>query len=429
MFPVRGLTLTQPTHRASSVERLISPDRADALPAVSHAPKRLFLLGSALLLATAGAWLGFGKIDTRVRGACILISPQGMADVTSNGEGRLEGLALQPGQLLSAGQALARIRRPDFEQQLATLTARVAELRAGQARAARLIQAGVSLGQGGTEREQATLAARLHTVAARLELAQRQLAGQRTLFADGLLTRQALLAAEQRVDALVQEHAQLVSRVSQLALKEQQEQRQLAGESRSLATALDLAERQLALLNEQQQQRMVLRSPFAGRVVEVKAQDGAVVTVGSNVATIERSGANAQASGPLVALIFVNGSDGKLLQKGMPAEITPTNVKRQEFGFIRASIASVSDFPASRESIAQVLQNPDVVRELAGDHAPTQVQALLVPRKDGQFDWSGAARAAPTVRSGSICGAEIVVRERRPVEFVLPFLKKLAGVS
>lgn len=399
------------------------------MPAVSHAPKRLFLLGSALLLATAGAWLGFGKIDTRVRGACILISPQGMADVTSNGEGRLEGLALQPGQLLTAGQALARIRRPDFEQQLATLTARVAELRAGEARAGRLIQAGVSLGQGGAEREQATLAARLQTVAARLELAQRQLAGQRTLFADGLLTRQALLAAEQRVDALGQEHAQLVSRVSQLALKEQQEQRQLAGESRSLASALDLAERQLALLNEQQQQRMVLRSPFAGRVVEVKAQDGAVVAVGSNVATIERSGADAQASGPLVALIFVNGSDGKLLQKGMPAEITPTNVKRQEFGFIRASIASVSDFPASRESIAQVLQNPDVVRELAGDHAPTQVQALLMPRKDGQFDWSGAARAAPTVRSGSICGAEIVVRERRPVEFVLPFLKKLAGVS
>jgi HlyD family secretion protein len=421
--------LTQPTHRVSSVERLISPDRADALPAVSHAPKRLFLFGAALLLATTFAWLGFGKIDTRVRGACILISPQGMADVTSNGEGRLEGLQLQPGQMLSAGQPLARIRRADFEQQQATLTARVAELRSGKAHADRLIAAGLSLGQGGFDREQATLAARQQTVAARLVLAQRQLAGQRALQADGLVTRQALLAAEQRVDALNQEHAQLGSQLSQLAFKEQQERRQLSGEARQLALALDLAERQLALLEQQQQQRMVLRSPFAGRVVEVKAHDGAVVTVGSNVATIERSAGTTQASGPLVALIFVKGSDGKLLQQGMPAEITPTNVKRQEFGFIRASIATVSDFPASRESIAQVLQNPEMVRELAGDRAPTQVQALLSPRADGRFDWSGAARAAPAVRSGSVCSAEVVVRERRPIEFVLPFLKKLAGVS
>jgi HlyD family secretion protein len=421
--------LTQSTHRAGSVERLISPDRADALPAVSHAPKRLFLFGAALLLATACAWLGFGKIDTRVRGACILISPQGMADVTSNAEGRLEGLQLQPGQLLSAGQPLARIRRADFEQQLATLTARVAELRAGKARADRLIDAGLSLGQGGFDREQATLAARQQTVAQRLILAQRQLDGQRSLHADGLVTRQALLAAEQRVDVLQQEHAQLGSQVSQLAFKQQQERRQLSGEARQLALALELAERQLDLLTQQQQQRMVLRSPFAGRVVEVKAHDGAVVTVGSNVATIERSAGAAQASGPLVALIFVKGSDGKLLQQGMPAEITPTNVKRQEFGFIRASIATVSDFPASRESIAQVLQNPDMVRELAGDRAPTQVQALLTPRADGRFDWSGAARAAPAVRSGSVCSAEVVVRERRPIEFVLPFLKKLAGVS
>ncbi len=421
--------MNQPAHRNNSVERLISPDRADVLPAVSHAPKRLFLLGSAILLVTAGAWLCFGKIDTRVRGACILVSPQGMADITSNGEGRLEGMDLQAGQAVLAGQEIGRLRRPDAEQQLAALQARVDELRADKEPAHRLIQTGMALGKGGAEREEATLSARLHTATERLQLAQQQLEGQRRLFADGLLTRQALLQAEQRNDALMQEKAQLSSALSQLAFKQQEEQRQLVGDERSLTVQLDQAERALALFKAQQDARMVLRSPFAGRVVEVKAKNGAQVSVGSNIATIERSAGNAPASGPLVALVFVKGSDGKLLQRGMAAEITPANVKRQEFGFIRATISSVSEFPASRDSIAQILQNPGVVRELAGDHAPTQVQALLTPRQDGRFDWSGAARTAPPVRSGAICAAEVVVRERRPIEFVMPFLKKMAGAS
>jgi HlyD family secretion protein len=420
-------------NRNPSLERLISPDRADVLPSVNHPPKRLFVAGALILLLLCCAWLVFGVVDTRIKGRCLLLSPQGVDNIASAVDGRVEGISIRPGDSVAAGQLLATISRPEFDTRLRKAEARLAELRRRSDSAAPVIARSLRLGRSGVASEQATVAERLRTLTERQQLAAKRLQAQQTLFEQGLSTRQSLLSAQDQVDKLAIEQAGLQSRAKQLDFQAQEEQRNLNGESGQLALQVAEAERELAQLQLQQRDLMQVRAPHAGTVIELKTRNGLALPAGGDIASIELAGGNggngSKLPPPLSALIFVHAADGKLLQAGMSAEITPTNVKRQEFGFIRAQIGAVSAFPASREAINQRLNNPDVVKELAGDGVSTQIQSALLRRPDGNYAWSGAARQPPDVRSGSMCSAEIVVREQHPIEFVWPLIKKLTGTS
>lgn len=421
-------------NRNPSLERLISPDRSDILPGVYHPPKRFFVAGSVILVLISCAWLVLGVVETRIKGSCILLNPQGVDNISSAVDGRVENLQIQLGDHVAAGQLLATLSRPEFDTKLHKAEARVAELRARSLSATPMIERSLRLGRGGIAREQATVAERLQTLAGRATLAEQRLQTQQKLFEQGLTTRQTLLAAQDQVDKLGLEQAGLRSRARQLDFQEQEEQRTLNGETGQLALQVAEAERELALLQSQQRELMQIRADHAGTVVELKTRNGLALPAGGDIATIELSGAAgigpnaAHLPPPLTALVFVRAADGKLLHGHMNAEITPTNVKRQEFGFIRAAIGDVSAFPASRAAILQRLGNPDVVKELAGDGAATQVEAKLVRRPDGGYAWSGAARLPPDVRSGSMCSAEIVVRQQHPIAFVWPMLKKITGL-
>ncbi|MHA4870749.1 NHLP bacteriocin system secretion protein [Duganella sp. PWIR1] len=415
-------------NRNPSLERLISPDRADVLPSVSHPPKRQFVAGAAILVLLSCAWLVLGVIDTRISGRCLLLAPQGIDNVVSAVDGRASDLSLRPGDSVVAGQLLGTVLRPEFETRLRKAEARLADLSARSAAAAPMIARSRQLGRGNAGSEQATVTERLATLEQRLQLAGQRLQGQQKLFEQGMSTRQALLNAQDQVDKLQVEQAALHSRSRQLDFQQQEDQRMLNSESRQQSLQVAEAEREVKLLQSQREILMQIRAPHAGTVIEVKTRNGQALQPGAPIVAIERTGASGDGMPPLAALIFVRAADGKLLQSGMSAEITPTNVKRQEFGFIRASIADVSAFPASREAINQRLNNPDVVRELAGDGVATQVQATLVRRGDGNYAWSGAARQPPEVRSGSMCNAEIVVREQRPIALAWPLLKKMLGV-
>ena len=414
-------------NRNPSLERLISPDRADVLPSVNHPPKRLFLAGALLLAILGCAWFALGVIDTRIKGRCILLSPQGVDNLSALVEGRVSGLAVRNGDKVAAGQVLATMRKPEFEARMARAEARLGELRVREQSAATLISRSAQQGRSSAVSEQATLAERLKTLAERQRLARQRVTTQEALFAQGLATRQSLLSAQDAAEKLALEESNLNSRMRQLSFHTQEEQRLLATETSQLALQVTEAERELALLRKQERELMQVRAPFAGTVIEVKTQNGQALAAGGPVATIERSGNDGAA--PLQALVFVRAADGKLLHPSMQAEITPTNVKRQEFGFIRASIGEVSAFPASRAAIVQRLGNPDVVQELSGTGVTTQVQATLQRRPDGVYQWSGAARLPPPVHSGSMCSAEVVVREQHPYELVWPMMKKLVGVS
>ena len=417
--------------RRAALDRVQSPDRLDALPAVGQPQRFLFRLALAMLALTALGWVLFGIMETRVKGRCIIISPNGVTEVTSGADGRVSELRVKIGSQVQANELVAIIRRPAFEEQLQKLRDRLAELRGRQAVVQQLLQRSSSQGERIAAGEAEMLERRLVTLEARRALLEKRLAVQRQLQKEGLVTRQNLLATEQQTTDNALEADQIRSRMKQTAFSQEEDRRLKQNDEAGLALQVAEAERDLTALLAQEKELLQVRSPFAGRVIEIKADRGKLVSFGDGLLVIERSVASESGSAvlPLASLIFVPGGDGKLVRPGMGAEITPTTVKRQEYGFVRASVDAVSDFPASVDAIGQLIQNPNVVKELAGDVAPVQIFARLLTDPAQGYAWSAAAGAAPQVRSGTMCDAEVIVRSQRPYQMFWPMLKKIAGVT
>lgn len=417
--------------RRAALDRVQSPDRIDALPAVGQPPRILLRLALAMLVLATLGWIVFGIVETRVRGRCIIISPQGVAEISSSAEGRVGELRVRIGSQVDANQIVALIHRPGWEELTQKLTDRLVELRQRQAAVRLLLQRSSSQGEQIAGSEADMLGQRLKTLESRrAQLAQR-LAVQRQLHQEGLVTRQSLLATEQQYTDNGLEADQIRSRIKQTAFALEEERRIRQNEDAVLALQVAEAGRELEALRAQERELLQVRSPFAGRVIEIKAERGRLVSFGDGLVVIERTVAaeSGSAALPLAALIFVPGGDGKLVRPGMNAEITPTTVKRQEYGFVRANVDTVSDFPASSDAIGQLIQNSSVVKELAGEVAPVQISARLLTDPVQGYAWSAAAGAAPQVRSGTLCDAEVIVRSQRTYQLAWPLLKKIAGVT
>ncbi len=419
------------TLRRAALDRVQSPDRLDALPAVGQPQRLLFRLAMLMLALTALGWVIFGIIETRVKGRCIIISPNGVSEITSGAEGRVNEMRVKVGSRVEANELVASIRRPAFEDQLLKLRERLAELQRRQAAVHQLLQRSQVQGEMISAGEAQMLEQRLKTLEARRALLVKRLEAQKHLQEEGLVTRQNLLTTEQQYTDNGLEADQIRSRLKQTAFTLEEVRRTQQNDEAGLALQVAEAERELTALLAQEKELLQVRSPFAGRVIEIKADRGKLVSFGDGLVVIERSVAAESGSAvlPLSSLIFVQGGEGKLVRPGMSAEITPTTVKRQEYGFVRSRVDSVSDFPASGDAIAQLIQNPNVVKELAGDIAPVQISARLLTDPAQGYAWSAAAGAAPQVRSGTLCDAEVIVRSQRPYQLLWPLLKKITGVT
>ena len=167
-------------------------------------------------------------------------------------------------------------------------------------------------------------------------------------------------------------------------------------------------------------------APYAGRVVDVKLERGAQARQDATLLSIEASGTR----GRLQAIVYTRPVSGRHVEAGMPAQVSPATLPREEFGFIIGTVTHVSEFPATADAMMRVLENRGLVQELSANGPPFAVYVGLEPNPQapGRFRWSTTTGDAVTVHGGTQCEVTITVREQRPVELILPALRRSLGL-
>ena len=110
-----------------------------------------------------------------------------------------------------------------------------------------------------------------------------------------------------------------------------------------------------------------LTSSVAGRVIEVRKNVGDTVAQNDVVATLEDANATVQ------VIAFVNADVGKRIKIGMPTEVSPTEVKREEYGFMLASVSERGDFAASDAYVMSRMRNEAITKKLTGQGTVVEV--------------------------------------------------------
>ena len=408
--------------RQSALDRLSSPEQLDILFQVVRPASWAALAALIAMLGVLVAWGFCGTVTTLVSGQGILLRQGGIEDAPSPGTGRIEAVLVGVDDPIGEGQAIARLAQPEMRHQIAELRAKLEILRVERDTGAEKGSSRKSLEAEYLARRRQAIAASLGAARERASALREQLERYDALYVKKFITRSQYLDVKDKYNAALQEILSYNEDLARIPMTAADSTSQREKEKIDVGMRILAAEKQLIALEERLDLESSVRSPAAGRVLEVFKTEGQVISAGEALLSVEKTRDGVER---LFVRAYVQPRDGKKIVPGMEAQVTPSVVKQEEFGVLRARVTHVSSFPASAKGMSRVLGNDQLVQTLSRGGAPITVTLALIPseKTESGYDWSSGDGPPLTLQSGTLCGATVVVRRQAPVTLILPFLR------
>ncbi len=417
-MPVRKELFTK-----SALERLSSPEQLDVLMRVTDPKGWVALAAVGFLLFAAVIWGIFGRIPKTVDGQGILIRGGAVLDIESGTAGRVTEFLVESGDLVELGQVIATIGQGGQAMKIGNMEERLRELEQQQVQqtAAERSNAQIALQALNEERESRKAAAR--DLDAQVSSLIEKVANQETLFSKGLATKTSVLSTRGALFAAQEKVSQNQIRLTQIISDEGRIRKDLQEQFAARQRLIDNLKRELTEMRSQLASSSQVLSPYAGRVLQRMVDRGELVTPQTRLVSLETL------TEPLDAVLFIPAGDGKKVQPGMEVQISPSTVRREEYGVMIGRVKSVSTFPTTPDAMQRILRNAVLAEELAGGAAPLEVTAELLsdPNTRSGYKWSSPMGPPIGVFSGTLASASIVVDRKRPIGYVIPLVKGALG--
>ncbi len=387
------------------------------------------LLGFTISLVAVVFWGFFGTMVDSVTGTGIVIRTHGIYSVTAQTSGTIEYLDIKPGSVIVPNQILGRIYNPEVFFNIHKLQVEQKEL---QERAGKVQTGTDALFKKRKEADQKKNQLIEKLVAMMEENRQRlhELVEMQKKLRD--------VGAASKVDYynilsqnVSNENSVANTLISQLqdlysqeeALWQQEENHiKLQGELFSKQQEVDFA------LKSNQEQTW-LRTDNKGIVLELLKHAGDPVTNGESIAIVSAGDDHAK---NIRLIAYVSASDGKKVRPGMSVFFSPSALRAADYGYIRGIVASVSLFPVSSESISAELKNRDFANTLAQGGAVMRIEVDFLPSDQTRSGllWTSRNGRDASVETGMVGTLLINTEYRRPVSYILPYLREhLLGIG
>ena len=401
-----------------------SPEQLDQLLHVTTTRNWLALLALIALLGAAVAWGYKGQLTTKVVGQGVLIRSGGVQSVVPLGAGQVIDIRVRVGDHIAVGQVIGTVAQPAFVEKIKIAKGQLTDAMKQKEDIFKVRSDRSRLQLTFLKRQRANLEREIEELQQEAKIVEEQIPVDEELLSKGLVTKQQVYLTRQK---LVGIQGNVSSRRAQLAQLDSQEYQT---ENESLEANLEHQnritdlQRQLEALEREFATQATVVSPYAGQVLEVKVSPGSFVQVGTDIISLQPDVEN------LETLVYVPSVKAKDVRPGMAVEISPTTVKREEFGFIRGRVVFVADYPATEAALMRIFENEPLVRALTAGGPATEIRAEMDPDPStpSGFRWSSPQGAPLRLSAGTICAGEIVVRTQRPISMVFPFIKEQLGL-
>ncbi|RJQ64814.1 MAG: NHLP bacteriocin system secretion protein [Desulfobacteraceae bacterium] len=415
--------------RKASLERLSSPEQLDQLMQVTKPLKWLSLLACFIIIGVAACWGWWGEIFTKVHGQGILMTSGSVYDVVSLGAGRVEDLNVEAGDTVRAGQVLAVLAQPELEQQIQEVKEELKNLNAERNLVRSLDLKTIDLKKKYLAEKRRALEESIGFNEQRAKFLAKQAENIKGLIEKKILTPIQYEEAVKEQNNTLHEVMKLKSELKNLSAQETELDSQREKDLITVEYRISQSKEKLKALREKFDLQSRVVSPHAGRVLEIFKDAGKVIGIGEPLLSLE---IGHEGSDPPSCVLYFPSVEGKKLRTGMSVHVSPSVVKKETYGYVLAEISEVSSFPASSKGMMRVLQNEDLVRSLAMGGAPIMAKAKLLSDTNtfSGYRWSSGQGPPLKIQSGNLCAASVVVDRQRPIELVLPYLKRhILGVG
>jgi HlyD family secretion protein len=411
--------------RKTSLERLSSPEQLDTIMRVTGAKRWLALGGMFRVLGVAVICGYAGTIDTKVSGSGVIVRAGTVLNVVASGSGLVTSINVNLGDRVKADQVVAKVSDEEILEKIRLARSALEEAKAERERNLLLRQQGAQLQVEALVRDQANAQREIQELGEQAKIATEQIAVDNQLLTKGLITRQQTLQDQQKLVEINGQIESLRAKIKRIEADQYTARTDPQRFDAEMKARIGGLERNLAGLEDQMANQSSVESPYDGQVIEMKAVPGSLVAAGSPILSIQPQG------NTLEVLVYLPSLQAKAVQPGMAAEISPSTVKREEFGFIRGKVVYAGEFPASFDALMRNFQNETLVCSIMAGGPVTELRVILErdPASMSGYKWSSSRGPAITISSGTLCTVQVITRQQPPVSLLFPFFKGKLGLS
>lgn len=183
---------------------------------------------------------------------------------------------------------------------------------------------------------------------------------------------------------------------------------------------------QLVSLRKELDEKSYIVAKEDGRAVEVYVKNGEYLQAGSPVVLMARGGDSVK---NLIAVMYVPVEEGRRLTAGMEANIYPSFASKEEYGYMIGRVVSISEYPVTGQNIYSLVGSEDIAKKFTASGAVLEVSIDLVPSADtvSGFKWSTSLGPPLKIENGTLCAGAIITGKMRPIEMIIPSVRKLLG--
>lgn len=417
--------MDQPIFREVALDRLSSPEELDRLLRVTDSKAWIAQLTILALTVAALIWGYFGHVPSVVSGQGVIVRRGGVLNIVAAGSGVVQQLKVKAGDRIGQGQIVAEIAQPAMLEKRKNAEQALSQARRDRDRshALRLEQANMETAAIQRQRSNAELEAK--HLEQQADLAKENVAAQNQLLAAGIIIKQKAIEASQNLATIQDRIASVQAHLQELQAQEFSIQAKVQEEDAQREMEIEDLERNLSVVDKDLEIAGNVVSPYRGEVLEVKVSSGTTVGTSDPILSIQPDVQD------LEILLYLPASRAKDVRPGMEARISPSSVKPEEFGFIKGYVTYVSDFPDTPAELMHNFENEVLVRALTGEGPVTglHVEMERDPKTFSGYRWSSSRGPNLTLSGGTLCTAEVVTRWERPLELLVPTLRKTLGLT
>ncbi|MEO0491292.1 MAG: hypothetical protein AAFZ49_17330, partial [Cyanobacteria bacterium J06659_2] len=124
----------------------------------------------------------------------------------------------------------------------------------------------------------------------------------------------------------------------------------------------------------------------------------------------------------LVGITFFDQSTGTRIEPGMKILIVPAAMAGDRAGGLVATVVDVSEPPIRTLEMARFKQDeaPDTMQD---GRVEVVAEIERDPRSPDGYRWSALGSSHPQLMAGTSTTARVILEEKAPITFVLPFLE------
>ena len=407
--------------RKKALDRLSSPDRLDERVALIAPSWWVALAALFGVLGVAALWGACGRISTKVDGSGMLLEEHGFQNVVSLSDGVMGELNVQEGSRVEKDDVLARVSLPlqqmeleAFREKLETLRTEWNELHAA-AEQHRANRAAFHESMRASNAESVEKLTQILEKLKQLSDTYAELSGRGIVTqVESLRLLQDMLNGALQITQQQQENmrADVEKADFDLDFKRDFWQRQ----QKLMDAEMELKSKMARLLSQ-----TLILSPAPGTIVNVQKSAGDKVSDGEVVFLLQPA-----SSGTLHASAFIPAAKSKNVQEGQPVLVSPANAEPQRTGYMRGVVERVGRYPATFEQLMNVFKNQDLTQMLKGEEAAVTLEVRLIPDAGNPtgYQWTGKAPEGVRISAGTLCHVAVVVEQRAPLSYVLPWIRK-----